>query len=122
MMLKRYVIRLEKKKDYPQGKGTSSRAEKRDISQPQATRREEEEKIPLKRKTQIFFLLFSPLSLSLRHFLLLLLLLLLLDFFFSAVGAKKGTKRPQNKLERISEKERERDDELFPRESFRWWW
>ena len=73
-------------------------------------------------KKQIFFLLFSPLSLSLRHFLLLLLLLLLLDFFFSAVGAKKGTKRPQNKLERISEKERERDDELFPRESFRWWW
>jgi hypothetical protein len=46
------------------------------------------------------------------NFFLLLLLLLLLDFFFfffSAVGAKKGTKRPQNKLERISEKERERE-------------
>jgi len=73
------------------------------------------------KNTNFFSSFFTSLSLS-GHFFLLLLLLLLLDFFFSAVGAKKGTKRPQNKLERISEKERERDDELFPRESFRWWW
>jgi len=88
----------KRKKIIPKGRGPSSRAEKRDIScQPQALREERKRKRFHSEKHKKFFLL---------------LLLLLLDFFFSGSGgAKKGTKRPQNKLERVSEKERERERE-----------